>query len=103
MSGAKQKHHWAGFLAAGLSVVSFGAAGCGSGGGNKMATPNAAAAAVSLVDARAINADLAKIRAVYPAVVNVHARPRFEPRRLAILVKPTTPASKLSRVLIGSL
>lgn len=58
-------------LMAGAGLVVFAlSAGCGS--------------------ARAFEVDLAKIRAAYPAVQNVHARLTFAPKTLFVVVKPGT-------------
>ena len=46
---------------------------------------------MSLDAARAFDTDLAKIRAAYPGVQDVHARLAFEPKTLLVLVKTEAP------------
>ncbi len=56
-----------------------------------LATRQATGAFVSLDQARAFDADLAKIRAAYPGVGEVHARLAYEPKSLLVIVKSTAP------------
>lgn len=56
-----------------------------------LASRQATSAFVPLADARAIDADLAAIRAAYPAVAGVRARPDFAPTEIIVNVKYSAP------------
>lgn len=117
MNQAKHNRHRAAFLsaAAAVALLMAGATGCGGGKTTRpgsvassgpitranestvsedaaiLATRQATSAFVSLDAARAIDTDLAAMRALYPAFVSVHARPRFVTKTLLVTIKPAAP------------